>query len=491
MPRHRDILYLSNAGLIPCQIGPDQMDVGQPCPPTTEGFARFATYLQRHHPGHRLTILVDLPDEAHHVEPLPFTRGRDRHGMLERRRRHLFGETPFTLTHSLGRSPEGRRDEQVLFAALPRPDAITPWLEHIRQAGHVITGITSVPFLTRHLLPPDATTPALLAHATPAGFRVTCFEKGQPRFSRLTALSGAPWPPGQGWQEELRRSADYLLNQRILPRDTPTPTWLIPAQGLDLPADADLGALHPGLAIRLDARTTTTDKPEPPLHTLLRIFLRQPRLAQFAPGTALLPYRRHLLAQALRALAASGSVLCAGFALYDLSATRDLRHEEETLQAQRRTLTSRAHTLHASLGTTPSGLAQRESDLSTLETLLQGEPDPEADLRQLADSLSATPGIQLVALDWQHPWHHAAAPTEGRSLEIRLAAAEPGSSAPRNATPLANLLRTLRQWPDTEIRAAGEREDAAPPGARDAAAGPFGQSPSPPSTIHIRWMPPR
>ena len=487
MPRHRDILYLSNAGLTPCRIGPDQMDVGQPCPPTTEGFARFADHLQKHPPGRRLTLLVDLPDEAHHVELLPFTRGRDRHCMLERRRRHLFGETPFTLTHSLGRSPDGRRDEQVLFAALPRPDAITPWLEHIRQAGHVITGITSVPFLTRHLLPTDAITPTLLAHATPAGFRVTCFERGQPRFSRLTALSGAPWPPGQGWQEELRRSADYLLNQRILPRDTPTPTWLIPTQGLDLSADTDLGALHPGLAMRLDARTTATDKSEPPLHTLLRIFPHQPRLAQFAPGTVLRPYRRHLLMQTLRVLAASGSLLCAGLALYDLSAAQDLRHEEESLQAQRRTLAAQARTLHASLGTTPSDLAQQESDLSTLETLLQGEPGPEADLRQLADTLSATPGIQLTALDW----HHAAAPTAGRSLEIRLAATESGPSDTRNAAPLANLLRTLRQWPNAEIRAADEREDPAQPGASGTDAGAFGQPPSPTPTIHIRWMPPK
>lgn len=494
MPRQHDILYLNSTGLTPCSIGPHRVNIGEPFPPTAEGFARFATHLQSRPPGRRMTILADLADDAYHLEQLPFTRGKDRRSMLERRGRHLFGETPFTLTRSLGRSPEGRRDEQVLFAALPRPAAITPWLEPIMRAGHLLAGITTVPFLTRHLLPAKTTGPTLLAHATPGGFRVTCFEKGQPRFSRLTALPAASGPSGQSWQDELRRSADYLLNQRILPRDTPTPVLLIRTQALELPADADLGALHPGLAIRLEtAATAAAGQPESPLHTLLGIFLRHPGQAQFAPGTMLAPYRRQVLAHAIRAAAITGTLLCAGLSLHDLGATQDLRLEEEAMLAQSRALETRARTLNGTLGTAPPSLARLESDLALLEALRRGPPGPEADLRRLADTLSANPEIQLDTLDWRnlmtsgetHTPHAAS-----RSLEIKLAPPDQEPQEALKPAALMRLLGALRQWPGTEVRQQDEREAPGLPATLGADAGPASQASSGRPTIQVRWLHP-
>ncbi len=492
MPRQHDILYLNSTGLTPCSIGPHRVDIGEPFPPTAEGFARFATHLQRHPPGRRLTILADLADDAYHLEQLPFTRGKDRRSMLERRGRHLFGETPFTLTRSLGRSPEGRRDEQVLFAALPRPAAITPWLEPIMRAGHLLAGITTVPFLTRHLLPAKTTGPTLLAHATPGGFRVTCFEKGQPRFSRLTALPAASGPSGQNWQDELRRSTDYLINQRILPRDTPTPALLIRTQALELPADADLVALHPGLAIRLEPPATAADQPDSPLHTLLGIFLRHPGQAQFAPGTMLAPYRRQILAQASRTAAIAGLLLCAGLSLHDLGAIRDVRLEEEAMQARSRALEARVRTLHGTLGTAPANLAHLESDLALLETLRQGPQGPEADLRRLADTLSDNPGIQLDTLDWRNLLTSSKTRTPhaaSRSLEIRLAAPDPGPQEALKPAALMHLLGALRQWPGTEVHQQNEGE-ASEPATQGADTGPTHQAPSGRPTIQVRWLRP-
>lgn len=490
MSRQHHILYLNSAGLTPCRVGPHRMDIGEPFPPTAEGFARFATHLQSCPPGRRMTILADLPDEAHHLELLPFTRGKDRRSMLERRRRQLFGETPFTLTRSLGRSPEGRRDEQVLFAALPRPAAITPWLEPIMRAGHLLAGITTVPFLTRHLLPAKTTGPTLLAHATPGGFRVTCFEKGQPRFSRLTALPAAS---GQNWQDELRRSADYLLNQRVLPRDTPTPVLLIRTQALELPVDADLAALHPGLEIRLEPPATAAGHPDSALHTLLGICLRHPGQAQFAPGTMLAPYRRQVLARAIRAAAITGALLCAGLALHDLDAIRDLRLEEEAMLAQSRALENKVRTLHGTLGTAPPGLAQLESDLAQLEARRQGPPGPEADLRRLADTLSANPEIQLDTLDWRNPvtsgeTHTAHA--SSRSLEIKLAPPEQEAQEALKPAALMKLLGALRQWPGTEVRQKDEREAPGLPATQGADASLTNQASPGHPTIQVRWLHP-
>ncbi|KAB2968675.1 hypothetical protein [Zoogloea sp.] len=495
MPRRHYVLYLNSAGLTPCEIGRGLSNIGQPCPPTREGFARFETFLQSAPPGRRMTLLADLPDEAHHLESLPFIRGRDRHNMLERRRRHLFGETPFSLTRTLGRSPEGRRDEQVLFAALPRPKVITPWLEHIVQAGHVLAGIISVPFLTRHLLPADFTGPALLAHATPAGFRVSCFQKGLPRFSRLTALASVSGPSGQTWQDELRRSADYLINQRILPRDTPTPVLLIDHEALDLPRDADLGTLHPGLAIRLEApASTATGEADSPLHGLLELLSHHPGQPQFAPGAMLAPYRRLLLVQAIQVLAVACTLVCGGLSMHHLGAIRDLRQQEEAILAQSRALEARASLLRGALHTRPQGLAHLESDLAALEAMQRAPQGPEADLRRLADTLTGNPGIQLEALDWQHLLPTAEARTArqaSRSLEIRLA---PPAQAPQDdvqPAALIGLLRALRQWPGTEILRAPERMEPGLPAPQEGDATTGSRAPSDHPTIQVRWLLPQ
>lgn len=458
MPRLHYILYLTSSGLTPCAVGRGQMKIEPPCPPSAEGFARFEALLHGCPPGSRMSILADLADETHHLESLPFTRGRDRHNMLDRRRRHLFGDTPFTLTRSLGRSQEGRRDEQILFAALPHPAVVTPWLERIVQAGHVPGGIISVPFLTRHLLPADISGPMLLAHATPAGFRVSCFEKGQPRFSRLTALAVAPGQSGNTWQDELRRSADYLLNQRILPRDSPTPLLLILTPTLGLPPDADLSSLHPGLAVRIETSTSgATAHPDSPLHGLLEILSRHPGQPQFAPHAMLARQRHLVLAQAIRALAIASILACTGVTIHDLGSIRDLRQQKETSLAQSRALEAQASALRGTLDTGPGPLPrleQLESDLATLEAMQQAPLGPEADLRQLADTLSGNPAIQLLALDWRH-LPPDGANTASRSLEIKIAPPAREPQAGVGASPHISLLQALRQWPETEVRQAG------------------------------------
>lgn len=493
MTRPHHILYLTSTSLTPCTVVRGQMKIEPSCPPTAEGFARFEAFLQANPPGSRMTILADLADEAHHLESLPFARGRDRRNMLERRRQHLFGDTPFVLTRSLGRSPEGRRDEQVLFAALPRPAVITPWLERIVQAGHVPGGITSVPFLTRHLVPADISGPMVLAHATPAGFRVSCFEKGQPRFSRLTALAAAPGQSGNTWQDELRRSADYLLNQRILPRDPPTPVLLILTPELGLSPDANLSSLHPGLAIRIETSPTgAAAQPGSPLHGLLEILSRHPGEPQFAPH-AILARRRHLIfAQAAWVLAAAGILACAGVSLHDLGSIRDLRQQKETNLARSRALEAQASALRGTLHTAPHPLPQLEQlelDLANLEALQQAPQGPETDLRRLADILSGNPAIQIEALDWRRlpPVGENSA---SRSLEIKIAPPPQELQAGVAPPPLMSLLRALRQWPETEVRqTSGTLAPESPaPRAGDVATDDRAAPDDHPS-IQVRWLP--
>lgn len=225
------ILYLSPSGLTAFAIARSGIEALQRFS-LDDGLEHFDSFLSTLAAGTRLSLLVDLPDEAHHLETLPFIRGRDRRPMLARRQEHLFGDTPFRSYLSLGRERSGRRDERILFAALTRPATIQPWLQRIVQSPCILAEVVSTSFLSQALAAPlhSGATPFLLVHTTPAGLRVSCFENSQLRFSRLTVSAAAQDHPDASFvHDEIRRSFDYLLSQRIVPRDRPTRALVLTA----------------------------------------------------------------------------------------------------------------------------------------------------------------------------------------------------------------------------------------------------------------------
>jgi hypothetical protein len=109
----------------------------------------------------------------------------------KRRLGQYFYNTPLSLAVSLGRAKDGRRDERILFAALTRAEAFTPWLDALREAEAILAGVYSVPlvlaqFGTQIL---DAKGPALLLTLTRGGVRQTFFDQGKLHFSRLSQLA--------------------------------------------------------------------------------------------------------------------------------------------------------------------------------------------------------------------------------------------------------------------------------------------------------------
>lgn len=458
------ILYLTTEGLIPFILDRGETRSPPPFPTGERGLAAFEAYLRECPPDAPLTILIDLPDESHQRESVPFIRGRDRQPMLARRLNQLFGDTPYRTHQSLGREAEGRRDEQILFAALTRPSALQPWLERIRQSPCILTRMVSVPFLSQALIATQqpSAAPFLLAHLTPAGLRVSCFDKGRLRFSRLTGLkSGASRPSGELLRAEVQRSFDYLTGQRILPRKGKTIVQVLalPDDAAALIAGEDTGhglafeALDPtqlSQTLRLRNKPVTSDS----LALLLQTLAAKPRLPQFAPADALAGHRFQRVGRLIGATGAVALLVSLGISTANLIDARAQRHIAEATIQQVRLQEARLKAVTDAIPATPLPLDQLQRSVAFANALAASTSGPEPSLRQLAAALAPLPDFQLLHMEWAliEPAKDSPAntlPAQALRLQFSLPA---GTENARSRVARAEaLLAALRGIRDAEV----------------------------------------
>lgn len=311
--------------------------------PNPEGQSAFAAYLEQHR-GSLFYLLADIADESFQLEDLPAVQGRDRAALITRRLGQYFYGTPFSTALSLGRASSGRRDEKILFAALTRPDALTPWLDTLRQQGAILAGIYSVPLVLAAHAPNWLTSrdPILLITLTAAGIRQNFFDQGKLRFSRLTPIvTRDPVDIARTSANEAGKTQQYLVGQRQIPRNTPLHAVVLTPAGMrqtmrdyclsskDLLFEfADLAAIagREKLAARGDALTTDA--------LLMHLLARKAPSQQFAPAA-----ERHFfrLWQIRFALHAAAAVVLFGGLLFAAKSWLDTQAQQQdiaTLQAR-------------------------------------------------------------------------------------------------------------------------------------------------------------
>ncbi|WP_374474715.1 hypothetical protein [Zoogloea sp.] len=406
------VLHLTPACLTAFSVGRDGVTTEHAFSHSAEGHRDFETFLSGLDGAARISLLVDVPDEAHHIESLPFVRGRDRRAMLSRRQDHLFGDTPFRSHLSLGRESDGRRDERILFAALTRPASIRPWLQRIVASPCILAEMTSTSFLSQALAIPlqPASKLFLLAHLTPAGLRVSCFENKRLRFSRLT-VSSAPGPDSDTRfvVDEIRRSYDYLLSQRALPHNRPTVACILVAD--DAARDALQAAqfASPGLTLQpvLMAEASAALRLAPPgagansLPLLIQTFAtRRPRLPQFAPTDALAGQRLQRQGRIAGALAATIFLICLGSAGLTLLEARGKRSLAENNLRQAAILEARLVDVIGKTPALPQPLEYLRLTLDMLQALAASNMGPEPALHRLAAALAPIRGFNLQEIEW-------------------------------------------------------------------------------------------
>ena len=195
-----------------------------------DGLTEFALYLT-HAPHDPVYLLVDVVEEEFREESIPHVMGNDRRSLIRTRLNRLFRDPTYSYAVVQGRDTDGRRDDQVLFTALIRPDLLSPWIGQIAKHKIPLAGIYSLPIVSESLIkrmPVDSDHALLVTLQSTGGLRQTFFKNKRVKLSRLAIM-----PPGEtpghasyvlGEIEKIRR---YLNSLRQLPHDSPLDVYVV------------------------------------------------------------------------------------------------------------------------------------------------------------------------------------------------------------------------------------------------------------------------
>lgn len=355
-------------------------------------------------------LLVDLPDEAFQQETLPYVVGGDRKALLSRKLQQIFFGTQYSTVRSLGREKQGRRDENFLFAALTRPQALEPWLHAMHEAGIAVAGIHSPALLLPRLLARKTVAESQLIVLTigSGGLRQSYFDQGQLRFSRLKPLNtGTIEEAAVNAYGEAVRIYQYLVGQRMLSRGDRIPVLCLASPGhaeLMRRACIDTGELtfsFAGLQPLAKARGLVIAPDESSIDALLvHMLTRQPPAQQFADNEARLGYtrwkRRNLIRQlTLATFAATALVLIAtGISLWSDHEQR----EEAMLSSQ--LARQQYNSIVQGLPSIPITPEQLRSLIGEWQQLQTHSPTLATSLQPVSTALQQNPKIELRTLHW-------------------------------------------------------------------------------------------
>jgi len=195
-----------------------------------DGLTEFALYLA-HAPHDPVYLLVDVVEEEFREESIPHVVGGDRRALIRTRLNRLFRDPTYSYAVVQGREVDGRRDDQVLFTALLRPDLLSPWIGQIAKHKIPLAGIYSLPLVSETLIkrmPVETDHALLVTLQSSGGLRQTFFNRQRVKLSRLAMMPPGK-TPGQasyvlGEIEKIRR---YLNSLRQLPHDSPLDVFVV------------------------------------------------------------------------------------------------------------------------------------------------------------------------------------------------------------------------------------------------------------------------
>jgi len=176
-----------------------------------KGHAAFEAYL-RNTPRSTVSIIVDSIDEDYRTETLPHASSGDRAQLISRKLRQLFRSTPYTAAGLQEQKAARRREDQYLFAAITRPEMLTPWLRVLNALRVPITGIYLLPVVTLSAIDrvgikrPNL----LIVSKNESGLRQTFCKNGRMRVSRLTPPRDVSAQSTAFYAEEINSTRMYL-----------------------------------------------------------------------------------------------------------------------------------------------------------------------------------------------------------------------------------------------------------------------------------------
>ncbi len=160
--------------------------------PTVTGLEDFRTYLSQTEiiPG---KFLVDVIEEDFRNEHIPHVGRKDRNSVVGRLLdRYYRSSKDYCYSEIIGRNKSGRKDDIVLLGAMTNPQLIQPWLTIIDECEVPLSGIWSLPVISKKLLKTIKASSGvvlLVSQQVNSNVRQTLFRDGKLLSSRQSIIN--------------------------------------------------------------------------------------------------------------------------------------------------------------------------------------------------------------------------------------------------------------------------------------------------------------
>mgnify|MGYP001766095566 CR=1 FL=1 len=376
-----------------------------------EGLRLFGEYLAEH-PRSHYSLLVNVAEEGHVVETIPFLQGKDRQTLLTRKIGQHFLGSPLSCATSLGYEKTQRKNEKVLLSALTNPAHLEPWLQRIERAAVPLAGIYTVAQFGGLLLKKlGLTAPrCLMLSMQDHSIRESYVVNGQAQFSRMAPLADSSIAGvASTFAAESGKLYQYLIGQRLIGRDESLPVFII-AHPASLPsiekACPDRGSLSFSFidnrvaADKLNLHSLPDDNRCDPL--FLHLLATDPPRQQYAGEAHRHHYHQSLLRRGLVTAGLVTLMASAIFSARELYVACDLRSEAAALSANEKDLSQRYRSISATF-------PQLGIDNETLRRLtghhaelLRHQRQPGPILTDISKVLDKMPAVVLDEIDWKN-----------------------------------------------------------------------------------------
>lgn len=357
------------------------------------------------------SLLVNLSEEGHVVETIPFLQGKDRQALITRKVGQHFLGTPLAMSLSLGYEKAKRKNERVLISAITNPGMVEPWIQRINDTGAPLSGIYTIAQLSGLLLKKTGfnNSRCLLLTQQEHSIRESYLVDGHTIFSRMAPVHDSSIAGiGSSFANEAGKLHQYLLGQRLVTQGEQLPVLIIahpktlPAIKESLPERQQLSfTIIDGhdAAKKIGLHTPPEDQHSELL--FLHLLATEAPHQQFASEDHRHDFR---LSQIRRAIIATGFVTLLGsslFATKEFYQTYNLRQETLSLAASEADLSWRYREISATFpqlgidNDTLRRLTARHADLSQQQRHL------DAAYRNIGMALNQMPSITLDSIEWK------------------------------------------------------------------------------------------
>jgi hypothetical protein len=380
-------------------------------PANDQGLGAFREHLR----GCRralFSVLADVPGEAFHEDQIPFLRGEDRKGVVQRRLAQRYRDTRLAAALSLGYVAGERRNERLLLASFTGTQQFAPWLDALETAGARLVGVYSVPLLAPALAAALGSRGGhcFVVTANRAGLRQSFLDQGRLRFARLESTAGvAPEALAAFVRSETQRLAQYLVTLRALPRDGPpvqvlavTPAGQHAAFARALVSDARL-AFHAVDAAEAARAAGLSRLPEGTAAEglYLQLCARKAPREQFASREERRRFHLWQLQRAVLAAGALGLAACGLYAGTQWLTAAGVRGQAVELQREARLAAEQYQRITAGFPVTQTTTENLRAAVLGFQRIAAGSATPESAFVHVAKVLELFPQIELEALEWK------------------------------------------------------------------------------------------